>query len=228
MIDVEDCPVLTAKASRQLEVARQFLASEKTELNPEKNAEVFLDDSLDLSGADFLQPVGFRQANEEQNLFLKMTLGQYVRESGSSSVVELFAGTGNLTEQLSKEINSSGVTCVDLLTCAEGFKHKFPEIEFIGLDLYKGFSTLLDAAKKEKWSLLALDPPRAGWSDLAMFCEQVGTIERVAYISCNPNSFAKDAKALVDKGWKLESVLPVDMMPQTSQVELIAFLKREP
>lgn len=72
---------------------------------------------------------------------------------------------------------------------------------------------------------LVLDPPRAGaLSQVKAITET--PVPRVAYVSCNPASFARDARALVDARYRLESVLPVDQFLFTSHVELLGVFSR--
>lgn len=70
--------------------------------------------------------------------------------------------------------------------------------------------------------VVIVDPPRQGLGRAV-----VGELARiaphaVAYVSCDPASFSRDARMLVDAGFRLDSVTPVDMFPQTYHVELVA------
>ena len=72
---------------------------------------------------------------------------------------------------------------------------------------------------------MILDPPRAGAA------EQVAAlagskVARIAYISCNPATFARDAKTLVDGGYELEWIRPVGQFRWSTHVELAAFFTR--
>jgi len=50
--------------------------------------------------------------------------------------------------------------------------------------------------------------------------------ERIVYVSCNPTTFARDAKLFSEGGYKLSRVIPVDMYPHTFHVELVGLLER--
>jgi 23S rRNA (uracil1939-C5)-methyltransferase len=70
-----------------------------------------------------------------------------------------------------------------------------------------------------------LDPPRAGAA------EQIGalansSVARIAYVSCNPATFARDAKTLVDGGYVLEWVRPIGQFRWSMHVELAALFRR--
>jgi 23S rRNA (uracil1939-C5)-methyltransferase len=72
---------------------------------------------------------------------------------------------------------------------------------------------------------LVLDPPRAGAA--AQVREiAASAIPVVAYASCNPATFARDARALVDGGFRLETVTPIDQFLWSAEIELVAVLRR--
>lgn len=71
-----------------------------------------------------------------------------------------------------------------------------------------------------------LDPPRSGLSPLALERLARRGFSRIIYISCDPASFARDARRLADRGYALKAVQPVDLFPQTAHVELAARLDR--
>ena len=71
-----------------------------------------------------------------------------------------------------------------------------------------------------------LDPPRSGCETYVLRgLARLGP-ERIGYVSCNPATFARDARVLADLGYALKRVQPVDLFPQTSHVELVALFDR--
>jgi 23S rRNA (uracil1939-C5)-methyltransferase len=72
---------------------------------------------------------------------------------------------------------------------------------------------------------VVFDPPRAGARAQA---EELAhsSVPRVIAVSCNPATFARDARILVDSGYRLTSLVPVDQFPWTEHVELVACLQR--
>jgi len=76
-----------------------------------------------------------------------------------------------------------------------------------------------------KFDAVLFDPPRAG---AAAQVEQliVSDIHKVVGVSCDPVSFSRDARALIDGGFKLECVTPVDQFKYTSHVEIVALFER--
>ena len=74
--------------------------------------------------------------------------------------------------------------------------------------------------------VVVVDPPRAGLAGKAL--RRLGRIEapRIVYVSCNPTTLAPNAAQLVEAGYALTRVRPVDMFPQTPHIECVALLER--
>ena len=76
-------------------------------------------------------------------------------------------------------------------------------------------------------TLAFVDPPRAGLTPRAV--RRLIELEpgRIVYVSCNPTTLAPNARQLVDAGYRLRSVQPVDMFPHTPHIESVALLTRD-
>jgi 23S rRNA (uracil1939-C5)-methyltransferase len=70
-----------------------------------------------------------------------------------------------------------------------------------------------------------IDPPRAGAEKQARMLAN-SAVPLIAYVSCNPTSFARDAAILADGGYRLESVTPVDQFLWSPHVELTGLFRR--
>jgi 23S rRNA (uracil1939-C5)-methyltransferase len=75
--------------------------------------------------------------------------------------------------------------------------------------------------------VIVADPPRTGLDPRFLEAVLKTKPKRFVYVSCNPSTLAKDCKVLLDGGYKLEWVQPVDMFPQTSHVECCSLLVRK-
>jgi tRNA/tmRNA/rRNA uracil-C5-methylase (TrmA/RlmC/RlmD family) len=75
--------------------------------------------------------------------------------------------------------------------------------------------------------LLVVDPARegVGTATMAAIATHSPTLRRLAYVSCDPGSFARDARVLLDSGWNLTSLRAFDIFPMTEHVELVACLE---
>ena len=82
------------------------------------------------------------------------------------------------------------------------------------------------AANKEKVDVLFMDPPRAG-SDEAFLSSAVKLApKRIVYVSCNPETLARDVKYLTKHGYEAKECRPFDMFPFTGHVEVVTCLQR--
>jgi len=74
---------------------------------------------------------------------------------------------------------------------------------------------------------LILDPPRVGCHPSALEAVLNKRPKKIAYVSCDPQSLARDLDILARGGYTIQSISPVDMFPQTYHVECVAALKLE-
>ncbi len=78
----------------------------------------------------------------------------------------------------------------------------------------------------QTFDALVLDPPRKGCEEKALSAIAESGVSRVAYVSCNPATLARDCKYLAAHGFVLTAVQPVDMFPQTCHVETVVLMSR--
>ena len=81
-------------------------------------------------------------------------------------------------------------------------------------------------ARAGRPDVLVVDPPRAGLSKTVVHRIIDAAPRRIVYVSCNPTTLAPNASELVQAGWTLSSVRPVDMFPHTHHIECVALLER--
>ena len=83
----------------------------------------------------------------------------------------------------------------------------------------------LRAEELDVFDAVVFDPPRAGAGAQVPHIAQ-SIVPTVVAISCNPASFARDARILIDGGYCLERVVPLDQFPWSSHLELVAVFRR--
>ncbi|HYR65269.1 MAG TPA: RNA methyltransferase, partial [Reyranella sp.] len=89
------------------------------------------------------------------------------------------------------------------------------------------FRNPLTAAELDAFDAVVLDPPRAGAAAQSAELARA-KVARVVYASCDPGSFARDARTLQEGGYRLEKLLPIDQFLWSAHVELIALFVRPP
>lgn len=169
-----------------------------------------------LSGAPVTFPVGaFLQATEDG----EAALIEAVREaiSGADRIADLFAGFGTfaLAARATYAAEASRDASAALKGAARAMKVEHR-------DLYR---RPLDIAELEHFDAVILDPPRAGAAE-QVAALATSAVRRIAYASCNPATFARDAKLLVDGGYTLDWVKPVGQFRWSTHVELAACFSR--
>ena len=87
------------------------------------------------------------------------------------------------------------------------------------------FRRPLETAELDRFEAVILDPPRAGAREQSIRLAEAKT-PHIAYVSCNPASFAKDAARLVAGGYRLRKVTPVGQFRWSTHVELVGTFER--
>lgn len=170
----------------------------------------------------------FRQGNSFQNKMMKQWLKEKVASLPETyQVMELYAGSGNLTQVLLER----------------GFKTIFASeyqdtaLNQIALKKSEQLKTLrLDMNARDAWEqlkkkmphpdLLVLDPPREGVEKRLGLFKNFPNLKKVIYISCEPESWSRDLQDFIAHGWRVEEVTPLDMFPQTPHVEILSVLSK--
>ena len=173
--------------------------------------------TITLSGIPVTFPVGgFLQATEDGEAALVAGVRTAVGDAGK--VADLFAGLGTFALALSGKVYAAEASRDAVLA----LKRAAPSVAVEHRDLYR---RPLDARELENFNAVVLDPPRAGAEEQAKALA-ASPVARIAYVSCNPATFARDAKLLADGGYRLEWVRPVGQFRWSTHVELAAAFSR--
>jgi len=172
--------------------------------------------SVTLSGSRLAFPAGsFLQATEDGEAELVACVEEAI--AGARKTADLFAGLG--TFALATGASYAAEASRD---AAASLKRAAPAMNVEHRDLYR---RPLDARELEPFDAIILDPPRAGSAE-QIAALAGSTVRRIAYVSCNPATFGRDAKTLVDGGHALEWVQPVGQFRWSTHVELAACFSR--
>ena len=183
-----------------------------------------------ISGLEIrLSHESFFQTNTSMAELLYGTVREFLGERGGARLFDLFCGAGTIglvladlfDEVFGLEIVPDAVLNAEWNAKANGIRNA----RFVEADTRTGLRPLI--AEVGKPDVVVVDPPRAGLSAKVtrrlIECEA----ERIVYVSCNPTTLAPNAAQLVEAGYRLERVRPVDMFPQTPHIETVSLFVRD-
>ena len=229
------------QAERAIELIRSLVPETTSiiqNINPEKTNVIFGNETLTLWGKDAIEDqIGdvrfeisarsFYQINPIQTEVLYGQALEYAQLTGEETVIDAYCGIGTISLFLAKQ--AKFVMGVEIVPEAiEDAKHNAE---------LNGFSnTLFEAGPAEqvipRWykegrtaDVLVVDPPRKGCDEQLLRTILKQQPKRVVYVSCNPATLARDLRILEDGGYRTKEVQPVDMFPQSTHCEAVAWLE---
>ena len=147
-----------------------------------------------------------------------------VREAteGAKTVADLFAGLGTFALALPAKVYAAEGARDALMALKLAANARQRPVFAEHRDLYR---RPLTVAELNRFDAVVIDPPRSGAREQAAALAEC-TVKRIAYVSCNPSSFARDAKLMVEAGWRIDWVQPVGQFRWSTHVELAACFSR--
>ena len=184
----------------------------------------------DLCGFRFrISPKAFYQVNPTQTAVLYGKALEFAELSGKETVLDAYCGTGTIgiiaspkaKRVVGVELNADAVKDAKVNAALNGVEN----IAFFEDDA--GRFMVKEARRSSRYDVVIMDPPRAGASVDFLKCLVTLAPKRVVYISCNPETQARDVAFLVKNGYRVKKIQPVDMFPHTEHVECIVSLVRK-
>ncbi len=175
----------------------------------------------------YLSPNSFFQVNRVQAEVLYNKAIEYLSLDKGDIVYDLYSGIGTISLFIARK--AFKVYGVEIVKGAvedakrNSILNNIHNVEFIVGKSEEVFPKLME--RGEKGNKVVLDPPRKGCEREVLEAIIELTPEKVVYVSCNSTTMARDVKYLVENGYKVEEVQPVDMFPHTPHVECIALMK---
>jgi 23S rRNA (uracil1939-C5)-methyltransferase len=171
-----------------------------------------------------LPPAAFLQATAEGEAVLSRLVLESCANAGS--IADLFAGVGPFTLRLAAHARVTAADenddAIAALKRAAATTAGLKPIAAERRDLFK--NPLL-AAELNRFDAVVFDPPRQG--ALAQSRElAASSVPAVVAVSCNPASLARDIRHLIDGGYRLASVTPIDQFRYSAHVEIVARLEK--
>jgi 23S rRNA (uracil1939-C5)-methyltransferase len=146
--------------------------------------------------------------------------------AGATRIADLYCGAGTFSFRLAEiapvYAADAGAAAVAALASARSTAPGLKAITAEARDLVR---RPVLAEELKKTDVAVFDPPRAGAAEQAAELAR-SSVARVIGVSCNPATFARDARTLIDAGFRLERVLPVDQFLWSPHVELVGVFER--
>ncbi len=187
----------------------------------------YIEDTL--CGRTFrISPRSFYQVNPVQTEVLYTKAMEYAALTGQETVVDAYCGTGTIgiiasdraRQVIGVELNADAVR--DARNNAR--INQVRNIQFYQNDA--GRFLLEMEAQGAQVDVVLLDPPRSGSSGEFLSAVAHMAPERVVYVSCNPQTLARDVKYMAENGYRAERAVAVDMFPFTGHCEVVCLLTR--
>ena len=176
-----------------------------------------------------ISPKSFYQINPVQTEKLYNKAMEFAQLDAKTRVIDAYCGIGTIGlvaaktagEVIGVELNPDAVKDAISNCKRNGMKNA----KFYCADAGEFMEAL--AAEGESADVVFMDPPRAGSSK--KFIESLAKMapKRVVYISCNPETLARDLQLLTKKGYTVKAIQPVDMFPHTNHIECVCSLERK-
>ena len=176
-----------------------------------------------------ISPKSFYQINPVQTEKLYGKAMELAELDGNTKVLDAYCGIGTIGLVAAKtagsvigvELNPDAVK--DAISNAK--RNDAKNARFYCADAGDFMQEL--AENGERFDVIFMDPPRSGSSKKFIESLAVAAPKRVVYISCNPETLARDLQLMTKKGYKVKKICPVDMFPHTNHIECAVLLVRD-
>ena len=208
-------------------------------VNDKKTSMVLGDREITLCGKGFIRdelcgctfrisPKSFYQVNPVQTEILYQTAIEYAQLTGKETVIDAYCGIGTISLIAAK--HAKKVIGVELNGDAvKDAKINAKENNITTAEFYKGDAgefMVKMAENGQKADVVFMDPPRSGSDEKFMSSVVKLSPKRVVYVSCGPDTLARDLKYFEKHGYKVKKIQPVDMFPYTEHCETVCLLTK--
>ncbi len=182
-----------------------------------------------------IAPHAFYQVNHDATELLYATAQEAADLSGEETLLDLYCGIGSVGLSMAQSVRRLvGIEIVpEAVACArENAKRAGIQNAYFYCGDATDTEKLLDNAERELGEIcpdvVVLDPPRKGCDrELLLFLSGKLCPKKIVYISCNPDTLARDVAILMNNGYAMGDVYPVDLFPRTGHVETIVCVNKQ-
>jgi len=228
IIDIEYCPIFDERDREKIASLKTRNISNCEEIvlhkYSDQNTLEFSIDELTFSYGE----KSFVQANPEMAENIYREVRSQVKETRPRKILDLYCGVGATTllsaafadEILGVEFNSSAVK----LARKNQRRNKIANASFMRADVDKKLASILENFKPD---FMIINPPRTGMSKASRDALTADPSGNLLYISCSHATLARDLKDIMACGYKIATIKPYDMFPQTVHMEVVTRLIRD-
>ncbi|NJM06950.1 23S rRNA (uracil(1939)-C(5))-methyltransferase RlmD [Candidatus Gracilibacteria bacterium] len=227
--DLADIWLMRVPSLAGVAVAQLEASAERDEDEPDGEDEAAIDLPLtlheELGGVIFeLSPQSFFQVNVAQARRLLELARVGLDLHGADRLLDAFSGAGTFALPLAREVASVVAIEENPQAVADGERsallNEIDNVRFMAIPVERALPEL-----NERFAGVLLDPPRRGCHPATIAALLRLAPRRIVYISCHPGILARDLRPLLEGGYRLASVQPVDLFPQTPHIESVAVLE---
>ncbi|SHG61224.1 23S rRNA (uracil1939-C5)-methyltransferase [Thermosyntropha lipolytica DSM 11003] len=172
-----------------------------------------------------LSPGSFFQVNQEQNEKIISFIQSYLNLTGKETLLDAYCGVGSIgislagraAKVLGIENNREAVKNAEY----NAHYNRLNNCRFLAGDCEKILPVL-----NEKFDMVIVDPPRSGLKKEVIASLIKAAPQKIAYVSCNPATLARDLNLIQASGYIIEEIKPFDMFSKTYHVECVAGIRR--
>lgn len=172
----------------------------------------------------------FFQTNTLQAEKLYQTALDFAELKGNEIIYDLYSGAGTIaifiSDKAKKVYAFEAVESAIADAKVNADLNNILNVKYFAADLYKSFLPIVNKYNIPKPDVMIIDPPRSGMHPTTVDDVIKLSPEKIVYVSCNPTTQVRDIKLMVEAGYKLIKIRPVDMFPHTFHIENVTLLKR--
>jgi 23S rRNA (uracil1939-C5)-methyltransferase len=214
--------------------SRRTRVSETTNQRDNESAKVqinFIDDQIDvrLSNLKFetfnfqLSPDSFFQVNSSLIGALVDQVLLKLDPKSHETILDAYCGVGLFTRFIAPQADR----VIGIESSPSAIHDAKQNLrEFTNVKLYRGLVEKVLPTLDDKIDAAVVDPPRAGCGPQTIRALIDHRVQRIVYVSCDPSTLARDARQLIDGGYRLIEVQPIDLFPQTYHIENVALFSK--
>ena len=223
---ISACIVLNDTCRKLLKATLQRLPNPAWQAQTDDNwlLLIELDDDMQPEEIQANRKRPFKQGNPEQNDRMRAWLNEKLTcNTHLGKVVELFSGSGNFTPIIAASNCTEVIAYESDEQAVQALKAKnLAKVTVQAADLFNPLIWRKLQKHVHDAATLVLDPPRAGLKKHQGFFSSFTALKTIIYISCNPETFARDAWFFHQNGWTINDTQLIDLFPHTPHIEILA------